>query len=69
MKELTVNEIENVHGAELSTTAAIGIGIGIGLVSNYIYESVGGAAGINGFFSGFASANKSGSRYQQFYER
>jgi hypothetical protein len=57
MRELTTSEIKITNGGN---PLLIGIGIGIG--ANYVYDSMGGAAGINSYLSqSYASASASAS--------
>ncbi|WP_394175234.1 hypothetical protein [Thalassotalea litorea] len=46
MNKLTITEVEHVSGGNPYL-----VGVGIGMVANYVYESVGGKAGIDAGFS------------------
>ena len=53
MFELTTQEIEETVGAGVVDQL---ISLGLGLVGSYIYESVGGAQGINNFAAGMVGS-------------
>ncbi|WDE05270.1 hypothetical protein SG34_028940 [Thalassomonas viridans] len=46
IKELDIKDVEKVSGGN-----PFALGVAGGIVGNYIYESMGGAEGINSFFS------------------
>ncbi|MCW8126875.1 class IIb bacteriocin, lactobin A/cerein 7B family [Microbulbifer halophilus] len=65
MKELTTQEVEQVNAGVWNYVAGAAAGIG----GSYVYDSIGGKAGIDSFMSGFSSAQGAGAGYRSLYQR
>ena len=59
-RELNMQEINETSGGTLTTAV---VSVGLGIVGSYIYDSMGGQAGINAGFSSWFGSYPAGPSY------